>query len=121
MTKWMLVLFCLSVLTAMTVLTTLASLDRSVLRGGVGLWPDPWFVATLADAYFGFLTFYLWLSYKEPTWLRRVIWLVAILSLGNFAMAGYLLWQVLRLRPFTIESLLLKRETTKPIKEIASA
>ena len=121
MTKTLLVVFCFVVVSVMTVLTTLASLDRSVLQGGVGLWPDPWFIATLADAYFGFLTFYLWLAYKESTWLRRILWLVAILSLGNFAMAGYLLWQVLRLRPFTIESLLLKQETGTTLTRKASA
>ena len=57
----------------------------------------PWFIATLFDCYFGFLTFYAWLFYREPGWLARVGWLVAILLLGNIAMASYLLITLFRL------------------------
>ena len=92
----------------MSAVTTVASLERSVLQGGVGLWPDPWFIATLADAYFGFFTFYLWVAYKETSWAKRVIWLLAILTLGNFAMATYLLLKVSSLQSFSVEGLLLR-------------
>ena len=51
----------------------------------------PWFIATLFDCYFGFLTFYVWLAYKETGWLARIGWFIAILLLGNIAMSGYLL------------------------------
>lgn len=57
----------------------------------------PWFLATLADAYFGFLTFWCWVAYRERTWPRRLGWLVAILLLGNIAMAVYLLMLLFRL------------------------
>lgn len=57
----------------------------------------PWFLATLADAYFGFLTFWCWVAYRESTWPRRLGWLVAILLLGNIAMAVYLLLLLFRL------------------------
>lgn len=96
----------------MTAITVVASLDRSVLRGGQGLWPDPWFIATLMDAYFGFLTFYLWVAYKETSWTSRGIWFVAIMSLGNFAISGYLLWQLSRMQRFSWEGLLLRRRET---------
>ena len=43
------------ILMAMTYYTVKASLDRSVLAAG-DLLPDPWFQATLCDAYCGFLT-----------------------------------------------------------------
>ena len=33
----------------------------------------PWFIATLFDCYFGFLTFYLWVAYRETSWLARAI------------------------------------------------
>lgn len=49
----------------------------------------PWFIATLFDAYWGFLTFYLWQFYKEPSWSARGLWLIADLLLGNMAMAAY--------------------------------
>lgn len=49
----------------------------------------PWFVATLCDAYWGFFTFYAWQCYKEPSWIARVLWFVALVLLGNIAMATY--------------------------------
>jgi hypothetical protein len=57
----------------------------------------PWFIATLFDTYFGFLTFWLWLAYRETSWISRVLWLIAILALGNIAMASYVLLLVWRL------------------------
>src|SRR4051812_16787795 len=49
----------------------------------------PWFVATMFDAYWGFFTFYAWQCYKEPSWGARSLWLVALVLLGNMAMATY--------------------------------
>jgi len=70
----------------------------------------PWFIATLFDTYFAFLTFYLWVAYKETRWSLRLAWLVAILLLGNIAMAVYVLLQLFRLpRNAGIEQLLLRR------------
>lgn len=71
---------------------------------------NPWLVATLFDAYFGFLWFWLWVAYKETGWLARGVWLVLILLLGNMAMAAYALIQLWRLPPgASIEQLLLRR------------
>ena len=70
------------ILLVMLAVTTIASLDRGVLEAGAELWPDPWFRATLADAYLGFLVIYLWIAYKEATWARRVLWLVLLMMLG---------------------------------------
>ena len=44
-------------LLCMIAVTFAASLDRSVLQAGRGLWPDPWFVVTLAETYIGFVIF----------------------------------------------------------------
>jgi hypothetical protein len=69
----------------------------------------PWFIATLFDAYFAFLTFWLWVAYKERTWSRRLSWLLAICLLGNIAMAIYMLIVLFRLpRAAKIEQLLLR-------------
>ena len=74
----------------------------------------PWFIATLADTYWAFLTFYLWVFYKESHWLARVVWLLGILLLGNLAMAIYLLVQITKLpQGAGFEALLLK-EPQKP-------
>jgi hypothetical protein len=103
--------FFILILLAMLAVTTVASFDRSVLEAGADLWNDPWFRATLADAYFGFLTVYLWIAYKEGTWGRRVLWFALLMTLGNIAIAFYLLIQLYRLpASATVEDLLLRQE-----------
>jgi hypothetical protein len=68
--------------------------------GGLTTKPDRyWTIATFIDAYCGFLTFYVWVFYKEARWIRRVTWFLAIMLLGNIAMSGYLLLQLMRLAP----------------------
>ena len=57
----------------------------------------PWFIATLFDTYFAFLTFWAWVAYKETSNLARIVWLVAILLLGNIAIAAYMLLQLWKL------------------------
>jgi hypothetical protein len=60
--------------------------------------PDaPWIWATLADAYAGFLTFYVWVWVRERSLGRRLGWLTAILLLGNIAMSAYVLLALARL------------------------
>lgn len=90
------ILFSL-ILLAMLAVTTVASLDRGVIEAGADLWSDPWFRATLADAYFGFIAVYVWIAYKERTWGRRILWFVLLMALGNIAIAVYLLIQLHRL------------------------
>lgn len=52
---------------------------------------DPWVVATLFDAYWAFISFYVWVAWKEQSPAARVLWFIAIILLGNLAMAAYLL------------------------------
>jgi len=102
-----------SILAAMLVITVTASLNQPLWQwGGLAAEPDRWWTwATLADAYFGFLTFYAWVFYKERGLAARVGWFVAIMLLGNIAMAIYVLTQLARLRPGEPASnLLLRRE-----------
>lgn len=89
--KTVLYLFFSLVLLAMLWVTVTASMDRSVLEAASEIWADPWGKATLFDAYFAFLTVFIWIAYREPTWLRRSIWLLLLLTLGNFAIAAYFL------------------------------
>ncbi|MFO1425994.1 MAG: DUF1475 family protein [Steroidobacteraceae bacterium] len=81
--------------------TVWASLHQPVWEWqGLTREPDRgWTIATMLDAYGGFLTFYAWLHYKEQRWSRRVGWFVAIMLLGNMAMSAYVLRQLARLRP----------------------
>ncbi len=73
--------------------------------------PDnAWTIATLIDAYYGFVTFYVWVFYKEPRALARLGWFVAIMLLGNMAMAAYVLRELARLRADEpAEAILLRR------------
>lgn len=59
---------------------------------------SPWACATLFDAYFGFVTFFVWVCFKERAPWAKLLWFVLIMSLGNIAMSGYVLLQLFRLR-----------------------
>ena len=98
MKKSLFVLFTV-ILLSMMAMTFWASMNRSVFQAGRGLWPDPWFLTTLLDAYLGFLIFYVWVAYKERTTLSRILWFLLIMALGNMAAAFYVLLQLRKLRP----------------------
>ena len=85
----------------MLVYTTWTSFQQPVMQWqGMTVGPDRyWTIATMLDAYFGFITFYVWVCFKEARWLPRIGWFVAIMLLGNMAMSAYVLLQLLRLRP----------------------
>jgi hypothetical protein len=88
--------FFIVVLASMLSVTTWASLKGSVFAIPHEVSSHPWFIATLFDTYWAFFTFYVWLAYKETSWIARVLWFVAIVLLGNIAMAVYGLIQVFR-------------------------
>ena len=83
----------------MTVLTIRTSLAVSLWSAWDSFASNPWAVATLYDAYFGFITFFVWVAYKENTRWSRLLWLVLILALGNIAMSLYVLIQLFRVKP----------------------
>ena len=97
--KTFLALAFTAVLAAMTWVTVTASLDRSVLTAAGEIWSDPWGKATLFDTYFAFLTVYLWIAYRERGVAARLLWLLLILTLGNFAIAAYFLLALGKLGP----------------------
>lgn len=72
--------------------------------------PDRWWnIATLIDAYYGFLTFFVWVCFKETGMGRRIGWFIAIMLTGNMAMAIYVLLQIARLQPGQPVSAILQR------------
>lgn len=107
---WFLRAFFVIVLVSMLGVTGWASTQCALweIPGTVG--GHPWFIATLFDTYWAFLTFYCWVAYKEPSWLAKIAWLIAILLLGNIAMAVYMLIQLSRV-PATarMEDILLRK------------
>jgi len=93
--KRFLAVFFGAVLVVMIGLTIVASLDRGVFVALEDLWPDLWFRATLADAYFAFLTVYLWVAWRERTMAARVLWFVVFMGLGSIGIALYVLTRFL--------------------------
>ena len=89
------------ILVSLTAWNVWVSTQQSVLDwGGLTTPPDNlWTIATLVDAYYGFLTFYMWVLWKETRALPRVLWFVAIMALGNLAMSVDVLRQLARLKP----------------------
>jgi hypothetical protein len=97
----------------MLVYTSWASTQQAVWQwGGLTSGIDRyWTTATLLDAYCGFITFYVWVVYKEAGWLARIFWFVAIMAFGNIAMSSYVLLQLFRLRPDQNVSAILTKQT----------
>jgi hypothetical protein len=100
-TKTILKLFFTGIFLSLLIYSGYASTQQSVLQWrGLTAGPDRyWTIATLMDAYFGFLTFYVWVLFKEPRWLPRIAWFAAVMLLGNMAMSAYVLLQFARLTP----------------------
>jgi len=88
------------ILVTLAVYTSWASTQQAVWDWqGLLVPPDRWWtIATLIDAYFGFITFYAWVFYKERSTAAKLGWFLAIMLLGNMAMAAYVLRELGRLR-----------------------
>ena len=60
---------------------------------------NSWAWATLYDAYFGFVTFFCWVAWRERSLGIKILWFVLIMTLGNIAMSFYVLLQLFELKP----------------------
>ena len=69
--------------------TPLFDIPRDVLR-------HPWFIATLFDAYWAFVTCYIWVAWKEQSLAARLLWFIAVIGLGNITLAIYFLRELFR-------------------------
>jgi hypothetical protein len=105
-------LIFIGVFIAMVSATTWASLHQSIFAIPREVFTNPWFIATLCDAYFGFLAFYLWVVWKEPRWAARAAWFIAIMSLGNLAISVYALAELFRIRDRSELPALLSRQNS---------
>ena len=86
----------LIVLASMLWVTSWASLQCPLFAVPREVFAHPWFIATMFDTYWGFTTFFVWVCYKETSWIARIAWFVAIMLLGNIAMASYWLAELFR-------------------------
>lgn len=96
---WFLRILFLVVLASMLAVTTWASLQCPLFAVPREVFTHPWFIATLFDTYWAFLTFFVWVCFKQTSWIARVAWFVAIMLLGNIAMAVYCLNELFRVPP----------------------
>jgi hypothetical protein len=97
--QWTMIVLFASIWIALVAVTSWASTQQPLWEWqGLTREPDRWWtIATLVDAYGGFLTFFAWVCFKEHRSAIRIAWFVAIMVLGNIAMASYVLWQLMRL------------------------
>ena len=106
---WVRVLFS-AILIGMIGVTAWASAEKGVMQGFNFLFQERWGIATLSDAYCGFITFGAWVVYKERSWISSLAWLVFILIFGNIAMAIYVLNELRKLpKGAGADQLLLRR------------
>ena len=98
MKKLLQILF-LSIFVFMVVMTIWTSMQMSLWDAWPSYKANPWAIATLWDAYFGFLTFYVWVCVKESGLGSKAVWFLLIMLLGNIAMSFYVLLQLNKLQP----------------------
>ncbi len=67
------------ILVVMTWGTVRASLAQALFDIPPEVTGNPWFQVTLFDAYFAFLTFYVWVAWKERSLAARVLWLIVLM------------------------------------------
>lgn len=90
----------------MLVMTVLTSIKMPIWDAFDTFGDNPWASATLYDAYFGFLTFYVWVAWREIRLMPRIVWFLLIMALGNITMSLYVLIQLIRLKKTDSPSLL---------------
>lgn len=106
--RGLIIFFSLMLISIISV-TTWASLEQNVLLGFQYLFNSRWGIATLFDTYFGFLTIYLWIAYKEVSWGRRLLWLILVLNLGSIAFSFYILNELRKLKGGSLDLLLTRK------------
>lgn len=87
--------FIFAFMVAMTIRT---SQQQSLWAALPGFAASPWSMATLYDAYCGFITFFCWLAWRERALAAKIVWFVLIMALGNIAMSLYVLIQLFQLK-----------------------
>jgi hypothetical protein len=78
-------------LVVMTIFIGHAAINGNFSTEGSWIISHPWGQASLADLYTGFILFSMWVVYREKSNLGRVLWIIAIMLLGNWATALYAL------------------------------
>ncbi|KAL3679261.1 hypothetical protein R1sor_022217 [Riccia sorocarpa] len=59
----------------------------------------PWLNATLVDFYITTSVFTGWIWYKEPTWIKRLVWAILVICTGSVATCWYVAIEFFKLSP----------------------
>lgn len=94
----------------MVVMTIHTGLSVSLSAAWPSYAANPWAIATLYGAYFGFVTVYVWVVCKERSFTARALRFVLIMGLGNIAMSLNILIQLFQLKPDESASTILRRQ-----------
>src|SRR6201989_2446773 len=74
------------------------SLESSLFKEWDFLGSIPWMRATLWDFYANILVIYLFVLYRERSWLIKMFWLASFFCLGSIGSIGYVLVELSRLK-----------------------
>ncbi len=83
----------------MTYIVVTTSLESNLFAEWDFLGQIPWMRATLWDFYANVFFIFIWVAYKERTWLMRSIWLILLVCLGSIATAAYVAVQAFKTKP----------------------
>jgi uncharacterized membrane protein YczE len=75
------------------------SLKSNLFDNWNSLGTIPWMQATLWDFYANVTVLFVWVCYKEKSYLLKFIWLILLVTLGSIASCAYVLLQLFMLKP----------------------
>lgn len=75
------------------------SMQSNLFKEWDALGAIPWMRATLWDFYANVLVIYVWVCYKEKSYLLKAVWLILLVALGSIASCLFVLIQLFRLKP----------------------
>ena len=78
-------------LLAMTIGLVNGFINGDFLVDGAALLANPWGIMSMIDLYVGFTLFSMWIVYREKNPWIAVIWVIAMMVLGFFTGALYIL------------------------------
>ncbi|MEO6850315.1 MAG: DUF1475 family protein [Mucilaginibacter sp.] len=75
------------------------SIESNLFTNWNSLGAIPWMRATLWDFYANVTVIFVWVCYKEKSYLLKFIWLILLVTLGSIASCAYVLIGLFRLKP----------------------
>lgn len=67
-------------------------INGDFFKDGALLFDNPWGIMSLVDLYVGFTLFSMWIFFREKHLVAKLIWTVAMMVLGFFTGALYILY-----------------------------